>query len=63
MIRVGGRSDGATMYAVAEAAPKIAMDIIRSEVANNCEYVEDLGPVTDHLLTVLHLAHREFKRV
>jgi hypothetical protein len=62
MIRVGGKKD-AVLYAVAESRAVVAEEVIRSKIARGGEFVEDMGPVEDHLLSLLHLASGEFKRV
>ena len=61
MIRVGGK-EGAALYAVAEPSADVAVKIIQSRVATKGEYVEE-GRVEDQLLSLLHLASGEFKRV
>jgi hypothetical protein len=63
LIRIGGRSGDATVFAVAEPDGALAVEIIRKEVTIETEYVEDLGRVSDDLIKALDLKPGEFKKV
>ena len=62
MVRVTGLA-ATVQYVVAEPDAHLAMEIIRAKVVQDGEHVEDMGRVTEELITALGLRPGEFKRV
>jgi hypothetical protein len=64
MIRVRSRrgDPDATVYVVAESDAAKAIDILKAAIVGSFDEYEDLGRVTDQLLSALSLAPGQFIR-
>ncbi|HZP76580.1 MAG TPA: hypothetical protein VFB45_10590 [Pseudolabrys sp.] len=64
MIQVSGNHrEDAVMYAVAEDDAQRAMEIVRTRVATDGQYLVDLGRVSADLIETLKLAPGQWKKV